>query len=284
MKLLMFGANGQVAREVLRRRGAHEVTALGRDRADLTEPNACARLIEATDADVILNAAAWTAVDDAEAAEEEAAVVNGAAPAAMADAAARRDIPFIHISTDYVFSGIGDFRWTEEAATHPKCAYGWTKLAGEQGVTAAGGAYAILRTSWVFSAHGSNFVKTMLRVGEGKDRLDVVDDQIGGPTPAAAIADACLRIAGDLARRRGHTGVYHFSGAPNVSWRDLAIAIFEEAGMDVAVDPILTKDWPTPAARPKNSRLDCAKILRDYGIEQPDWREGLRDVVKELKA
>lgn len=280
----MFGETGQVAREVLRRAGGAEVEALGRAAADLFDPEACAARIAATDADAILNAAAWTDVDGAEAEEAAAAIVNGAAPAAMAEAAAARGLPLIHISSDYVFDGAGETARDETAATGPVNAYGWTKLAGEDGVRAAKGAHAILRTSWVFSAHGRNFVKTMLRVGAARDRLTVVDDQIGGPTSAAAIADACLAIARAFHEGRGATGVFHFAGAPDVSWRSFAEAIFAAADLQVEVAPIPTANYPTPARRPLNSRLDCGAIGAAFGIGRPDWRADLEDVIRELKA
>lgn len=282
MKILMFGQTGQVATEVLCRKGAAEVEALGRDKADLTDPAACAAQIAVTDADVILNAAAYTAVDRAEEDETTAAVVNGEAPTAMAHAAAARGIPFLHISTDYVFDGSGETPWAEDAPTAPLGTYGWTKLAGETGVAVAKGPHAILRTSWVFSAHGANFVRTMLRLGTDRDTLTIVDDQIGGPTAAADIADALLSMARAFHRGDGVSGIYHFAGAPAVSWRVFAEAIFEDAGLTVAVTPIPTVDYPTPATRPLNSRLNCAKIKSDYGIDQPDWRASLRNMIGEM--
>lgn len=282
MKILMFGATGQVATEILRRAGDVEVEALARAAADQTDPAACAALVAATDADVVINAAAYTAVDKAEDDEATAAIVNGEAPSAIASAAAARNIPFLHISTDYVFDGSGDTPWEEAAKTAPLGAYGWTKLAGEGGVASAGGPYAILRTSWVFSAHGGNFVKTMLRLGAARDALTIVDDQIGGPTAAGDIADALLAMAHAFHRGEGVSGIYHFAGAPAVSWRVFAEAIFEDADLTVDVTPIPTADYPTPAARPLNSRLNCAKIKSDYGIDQPDWRASLRTVIGEL--
>ena len=277
----MFGRTGQVATEVLRRRRGVQIEALSRAEADLSDPAACAGRIETTDADVILNAAAWTNVDGAETEEAAASIVNGAAPAAMAFTAAARKLPFIHISSDYVFDGSEDAPRNEAAPTAPINKYGWTKLAGETGVQAADGPHVILRTSWVFSAHGRNFVKTMLRLGQTRKHISVVDDQIGGPTPAAAIADACLTIARAFAGGKGVTGVYHFSGAPEVSWRGVAEAVFAEARMVVRADPILTADYPTPTKRPLNSRLDCARIQRDYGIRRPDWRAHLTEVIRE---
>ncbi|MEM7271004.1 MAG: sugar nucleotide-binding protein, partial [Pseudomonadota bacterium] len=178
----------------------------------------------------------------------------------------------------------GDAPRDEAAKVAPLSVYGASKLDGEEAVISAGGSFAILRTSWVFSAHGSNFVKTMLRLGAERDALTIVDDQVGGPTPAASIADACLSIARAFANGDGQSGVYHFAGAPAVSWREFAEAIFAEADLSPTVTPIPTANYPTPATRPLNSRLDCQKILNDYGIEAPDWREHLKTVVEELRA
>jgi dTDP-4-dehydrorhamnose reductase len=197
MRTLVFGRTGQVATELVRQA---EVTALGRDAANLADPDICAAAIRAHAPEAVINAAAYTAVDRAEEEEEEAlaTAINGDAPAAMARACAEAGIPLVHISTDYVFDGTGTAPWRPDAPTSPSGAYGRSKLAGEEGVRGAGGVYAILRTSWVFSAHGTNFVKTMLRVGPARGRLRVVDDQVGGPTPAADIASACLRVARSL--------------------------------------------------------------------------------------
>ena len=282
MKILMFGKTGQVATEILRRACDIEVEALDRAAADQANPAACAALVAKTNADVIINAAAYTAVDKAEEDEATAAIINGEAPTAIANAAAARKIPFLHISTDYVFHGNGDTPWVEDDKTAPVGAYGWTKLAGETGVASAGGPHAILRTSWVFSAHGGNFVKTMLRLGAEHDALTIVDDQIGGPTAAGDIADALLTMARAFHGGNGVSGTYHYASAPSVSWRQFAEAIFDEAGLGVDVTPIPTLDYPTPAERPLNSRLNCAKIETDYGIDQPNWRTSLKDVIGEL--
>ena len=280
MRALIFGRTGQVATELARI--APEATFLGRGEADLADPAACARAIETTAATAVINAAAWTGVDAAEDHRDAAFAVNGAAPAAMAEACAARGLPFVHISTDYVFDGSGTQPWAPDAPTAPLGAYGASKLAGEEGVRAAGGAHAILRTSWVFSAHGGNFVKTMLRLSESRDRLTIVADQVGGPTPAAAIARACLVIARGLTDEAGRTGTYHFSGAPDVSWADFAREIFAQADREVAVEDIPSAAWPTPAPRPLNSRLDCATTGAVFGIPRPDWRAGVRDVLAEL--
>lgn len=280
MRILVFGKTGQVACELQRQA---DVLALGRAEADLSNPEACAEALRAADADIVINAAAWTAVDKAEAEEAAATMVNGAAPAAMARAAAERGIPFLHISTDYVFSGAGTAPWTETDPVAPQNAYGRSKLAGEEGVRAAGGNSAILRTSWVFSAHGANFVKTMLRLSETRDTLNVVDDQIGGPTPAADIAAALLRMGRAMAQGQPG-GTYHFGGVPQVSWAGFAREIFAQAGRKVTVGGIPTEAYPTPARRPLNSRMDCSALSRDFGIAAPDWKAGLAQVLKELDA
>jgi dTDP-4-dehydrorhamnose reductase len=257
---------------------------LSRSDADLGDPEACAAAIRAARPDLVINAAAYTAVDRAEEEEPLATRVNGESPAAMARACAALDIPFLHVSTDYVFAGGGTAPWHPGDATGPLGAYGRSKLAGEEGVAAAGGTHAILRTSWVFSAHGGNFVKTMLRLGAGRDALNIVADQIGGPTPARDIARALWRMAQALGAGQGSSGVYHFSGAPDVSWADFARAIFDLGGLQVAVADIPTSDFPTPAARPANSRMDCASLEAAFGIVRPDWRAGLAEVLDTLGA
>jgi dTDP-4-dehydrorhamnose reductase len=282
MKVLVFGETGQVARALIAAGPAHgvQVIAVGRDGADLSDPAACAAVVADAEVDAVINAAAWTAVDAAEEQEIAAHVINADAPGAMALASAAKGIPFVHISTDYVFDGVDGPAWTPDAPTGPLGAYGRTKLAGEQQVTAAGGDYAILRTAWVFDATGKNFVTTMLRLSETHDALTVVSDQIGGPTPAAAIADACLTIAKALAAGKGSSGIYHFSGAPDVSWADFARAIFATAGRQVSVTDITSSDYPTPTARPANSRLDCTTLQTVFGITRPDWQAALDDMFK----
>ncbi len=279
--ILVFGRTGQVATELARR--VPEAVFLGREEADLTDPAACARAVRAHRPDIVVNAAAWTAVDKAEEQEAEAQVVNGAAPTAMARAAADLAVPFLHVSTDYVFDGTGEAHRKEAEAPAPINAYGRTKLAGEEGVRAAGGVHAILRTSWVFSAHGANFVKTMLRLSESRDALSIVEDQIGGPTHAGDIAQALLTMAEALRQGRGESGVYHYAGAPEASWARFARETFARAGRTVRVTGIPTSEYPTPARRPLNSRLDCSEIGRVFGIARPDWRVALDRTIKELK-
>ena len=280
MKILVFGKTGQVATELAKR---GNVTAMGRDDADFSDPEAVINIVETTDADVIINAVAYTAVDKAEEEEALAATVNGTTVAQMAIVAAARNIPLLHISTDYVFAGNGTDAWMPDDATGPLGAYGRTKLLGEEGVIAAGGPHAILRTSWVFSAHGNNFVKTMLRLGADRDALSIVNDQIGGPTAAGDIADALLLMAQQFHAGNGITGTYHFAGQPNCSWADFATEIFDQANMSVDITGIPSADYPTPATRPLNSRMDSTTLNTDYGIQQPDWRASLARVLTDLK-
>lgn len=287
MKLLIFGQTGQVATELCRLAGPGlSVQSLGRTRADLNDPDACAAVLAECQADAVINAAAYTAVDKAEDEEELATRINGHAPGAMARVAAVRELPFLHISTDYVFDGSGTRAWAEDDAPAPLGAYGRSKLAGERAVAQAGGKYAILRTSWVFAGHGRNFVQTMLQAGAARDRLSVVDDQTGGPTAAADIAATLVTMARALVAGRGAPGIFHYCGMPAVSWCGFARQIFAQANwmQPPEIVPIRTVDWPTPAARPVNSRLDCARIRTTYGVSQPDWRISLRPVLAEIRA
>lgn len=279
--LLVFGHSGQVAQELARL--APEARFLARDEADLTDPDACATIIREGDWRAVVNAAAYTAVDRAESDHITARLVNAEAPAAMAAAASAIGLPFLQVSTDYVFDGSGQAPRTEQDPTDPLGVYGATKLAGEAGVAEAGGQWAVLRTSWVFSAHGSNFVKTMLRLGAERDRLGIVADQIGGPTAAGDIAAALLHMTRAMCNDPAAGGLYHFAGAPDVSWADFARDIFARAGLTCEVADIATSDYPTPARRPMNSRLDCGRIERDFGIRRPDWRQGLAEVLAELE-
>ncbi|WP_420854829.1 dTDP-4-dehydrorhamnose reductase [Salipiger pentaromativorans] len=284
MSLLIFGQSGQVARELARvpqRVSQRNRVFLPRAEADLSDPEACAAQIRAHAPAAVINAAAWTAVDDAEAHEAEARVVNGDTPGVLARECAALGIPFLHVSTDYVFDGQGERPWQPGDATAPVNAYGRTKLAGEEAVRASGARHAILRTSWVVSAHGRNFVTTMLRLSESHDALRVVEDQTGGPTPAADIARALLSMGEAMIAGQGG-GTYHFAGQPAVSWADFAREIFAQAGRAVAVTGIPSSEYPTPAARPHNSRLDCATLTADFGIRAPDWKAGLADILTEL--
>jgi dTDP-4-dehydrorhamnose reductase len=279
MSILVFGQTGQVARALGRL--AHEAVFLPRTQANLSDPTACAAAIQAHRPSAVINAAAWTTVDAAEAQEVAATVVNGDAPGAMARECAALGIPFLTISTDYVFDGSGYSPWPPDAPTGPLNAYGRSKLAGQQAVTSAGGRAAILRTSWVFSGDGANFLKTMLRMSETRDALSIVGDQIGGPTPADAIARAALKMTEAMVESHPG-GIWHIAGAPFVSWADFADWIFSCAGRQIAITPIATTDYPAPAKRPLNSRLDCGTLSRDFALHAPDWKAAVQADIKRL--
>jgi dTDP-4-dehydrorhamnose reductase len=279
MNILVFGRSGQVAEALHRLRP--DFVFLGRGEADLNDPVRCASLIEDFDGDAVINAAAYTDVEKAESEEAEAFRINSVAPAAMARAAAKRGMPFITISTDYVFDGSGEEPWKTSDTPNPINVYGKSKLAGEQGVIDAGGRYAIMRTSWVFSAEGRNFVRTMLRLAETRKQLNVVSDQFGGPTFAGHIASALETLAASLISGKAVPGIYHYSGQPDVSWADFAREIFRQARKPVEVFDVASDSFPTVAKRPKNSRLDCSALQR-LGIERPDWHKGLEQVINQL--
>jgi dTDP-4-dehydrorhamnose reductase len=284
MKVLVFGKTGQLGTELQRRAGDVALDVRGATEGDFTQPDTCARIVADSDADAVIVAAAYTAVDKAESDEDRARMINATAPGAIARAAAARGMPLVHVSTDYVFDGTGEQPFSVDMPTGPLGAYGRTKLAGEIAVRDAGGVHAILRTSWVVSAHGHNFVKTMLRLGAERDRLTIVADQVGGPTPAAALADACLAVADRLLRDPSVTGTYHVTGGPDVSWADFAREIFRQSGTDCEVVDIPTAEYPTPARRPLNSRLDNSLTEAVFGLPRPDWRDGLRDILQDLGA
>ncbi|SMX32740.1 dTDP-4-dehydrorhamnose reductase [Octadecabacter ascidiaceicola] len=273
MTILAFGRTGQVATELSY---LPNVMCFGRDDADLTDPVACAKLVETHRPRAVINAAAYTNVDRAEVEEDIAHLVNAEAPKAIAQACADIDIPFVHISTDYVFDGSGHDPWPPDARPFPLNTYGRTKLSGENAISEVGGRYVILRTSWVFSPNGENFVKSMLRLGATRDELRIVADQVGGPTPARDIALACHTIAKELMVSPGKAGVYHLSGTPDCSRADFAREIFTIAQMPCDVEAILTCEFPTPADRPKNSRLDCGSLEQRFGISRPNWHSYLQ--------
>jgi dTDP-4-dehydrorhamnose reductase len=278
---LVFGSTGQLARALAVHPG---VRTIARAEADLADADACAALITATRPGAVINAAAYTAVDRAEAEEPLARRINAEAPGAMARACAGLGIPFVQVSTDYVFDGSGAAPWAADAPPAPLNAYGRSKLAGEVAVRAAGGVQAILRTAWVFSGSGANFLRSMLRLGAERGEVRVVADQIGGPTPADALAEACLTIAAALAAEPGKSGTYHFAGAPEASWAGFAREIFAQAGLPCTVREIVSADYPTPAHRPRNSRLDCRATGAAFGLAQPDWRAGVARALRELHS
>ena len=277
--IVVFGKTGQVATELALLEP--EARYVPRDEVDLAKPKQVAAFLKNTQARAIINAAAYTAVDRAEDERDLAMAVNGASVGTMAEHAAAQDIPLVHISTDYVFDGAGTAPHRPDDPVAPLGVYGASKLAGEALIRNAGARHVILRTSWVFSAHGTNFVKTMLRLSEARNTLNVVDDQVGGPTPARGIAETVLKITGALLD--GHTGgTYHYAGAPNTSWAGFAREIFAQARRDISVTGIPTADYPTPATRPLNSRLDCTTLETEFGVTPADWRRDLALVLKAL--
>lgn len=279
--MLVFGCTGQVATEL---HNLGSVTCLNRVDADLADADHCANIVREYKPRVVINAAAYTDVDKAEVNESVASVINGETPTAIACACAELNIPIIHISTDYVFSGHGSQPWKPNDTPLPQNAYGRSKLIGEKGILDSGAVHAVLRTSWVFSAHRKNFLKTILKVAESHDVIRVVSDQIGGPTPARDIALACLRIAEQLLQDPSRSGIYHFSGSPNVSWAEFASEILVKAGLTSKIAEIRTEEYSTVAARPLNSRLNCELTERVFGLGSPCWKTAVNEIVKELKV
>lgn len=286
MKLLIAGRTGQVATELLARLPAagHEPIALEPPELDITDEGSVAAAFARHRPDAVVNAAAWTAVDRAETEEAMATAVNATGPRLLGEAAARAGIPLIHFSTDYVFDGSKPEPYTEEDPTGPVGAYGRGKLAGETALHAAHPRAITLRTAWVCSPHGANFVKTMLRLAETRDEVGVVADQQGGPTFADDLADAVIRLLPRM--EEGPWGVFHLAGQPHTTWHGFAAAIFEGAARRGRKVPrlkaITTADYPTPATRPANSRLSCARIEALHGIAAPDWRPALERTLDQL--
>ena len=291
MRIAVTGTAGQVVTSLLERGKAadHEVIAIGRPDLDLADPASVVRALEAARPDVIVSAAAYTAVDKAESEPDLAHAVNGAGAGAVAQAASKFDVPVIHISTDYVFDGTLDRPYVETDPTGPTGVYGASKLAGERAVLAASDNSAVLRVAWVYSPFGGNFVKTMLRLAADRDELGVVGDQVGNPTSALAIADAIFQVATNMVSDRSLElrGVFHMTAPGEASWADFAEAIFAAStargGPSASVRPIGTADYPTPATRPANSRLDCTRIAKVHGVTLPDWRTSLDEVMDRLQ-
>ncbi|RSU67507.1 dTDP-4-dehydrorhamnose reductase [Sphingomonas sp. S-NIH.Pt3_0716] len=291
MKIAVTGAVGQVVTSLIERGAAagHDVVAIGRPDLDLADPASVVRALEAAAPDVIVSAAAYTAVDKAETESDLAHAVNGAGAGAVAQAAKALGVPLIHISTDYVFDGTSDRPYVESDPTGPTGVYGASKLAGEQAVLDGHDNSAVLRVAWVYSPFGGNFVKTMLRLAGDRDELGVVGDQIGSPTSALAIADGIIQVATNMVSDSSPElrGIFHMAAQGEASWADFAESIFAASaargGPSASVRHIGTADYPTPATRPANSRLDCGLIARVHGVRLPDWRTSLDDVMERLQ-
>lgn len=288
-RLVVTGREGQVVRSLLERgQGAFEIVALGRPDLDLCQPERIEPALRQAQPDVIVSAAAYTAVDRAESDEETAYRVNAVAPGEIAAAAAWLDVPVIHLSTDYVFDGNKLAPYLETDPVGPASAYGRTKLAGERAVGDATDNHVILRTAWVYSPFGRNFLKTMLHLAESRDHINVVNDQIGNPTSALDIADAILTVAGNVLASEAAPlrGLFHMTGSGEASWADFATEILTVSahhnGPTATIGRIPSSAYPTPARRPANSRLDCEKLEEAHGVRLRDWRKATAETVKQL--
>jgi len=291
VKILLTGCNGQLGRELKRSLAClGDVVACDRNQLDLAAPQGLRDKVRTIAPTVIVNAAAYTAVDKAETEAELATAINAVAPGILAEEAKRLDALLIHYSTDYVFDGTKPAPYNEDDTTAPLSAYGRSKREGELAIIASEARHLILRTSWVFGLHGANFMKTMLRLGkrscETRDELRVIGDQFGAPTWTRHLADATAAL---LARRELPGGLYHLTAAGETSWHGYAEAIFAEAKRIGLMDKvpvvrrIASADFPLPAARPANSRLDCSRLQRDFGLTLPDWRTGLIDCLADAR-
>lgn len=292
LNILVAGRSGQVARELVRTAPMSRVNlkALGRGDLDITDRGAVRDAAARLSPDIIINAAAYTAVDQAESDEAAAFALNADAPGWLAEEAAARSIPIIHISTDYVFGGTQGAPYRETDPVAPLGAYGRSKLEGERRVMAANPRHVILRTAWVYSPFGKNFAKTMLRLGETRGEVGVVHDQVGNPTAARDIANGIWQVAARLAEAPDahQPGIYHMTADGEASWAEFAEAIFgfsrAAGGPSASVRRITSAEYPTPVTRPADSRLDCARLAQAYGISLPEWRASVEDCVAELVA
>ena len=291
VRILVTGRDGQVARSLAERAGPdHELAFAARPDMDLGDPASIENVVRRIGPDLIVSAAAYTAVDAAEDDREAAHAINAVAPGVLAAEAKRLSAPIIHISTDYVFDGNSNRPYREDDPTGPASVYGATKLEGEQAVSAACADHAIIRTAWVYGPFGKNFLKTMLRAAADRDELTVVDDQIGCPTSSLEIANSILAVvsAWRSGVDRESTGLFHVAGAGETSWAGLAREIFEASrergGPWANVRGIATADWPTRAVRPANSRLNSARFARTFGYRSPAWEVSVRETVDRLSA
>jgi dTDP-4-dehydrorhamnose reductase len=291
LNILLLGTTGQLGREILRQSLQHDVNlrSYSSAEADFRKPDSVAQIIRAAPhTDVVINAAAYTAVDKAQSEPALATCVNAEAVGAIAAVCAERSARLIHISTDYVYDGEKATPYVEEDLTNPINTYGRTKLMGEDAIRESGAEHVILRTSWLYSPFGNNFVKTMLRLGRERPELRVVADQHGAPTTAAELASAILAIAKRMRNpMKPELGIFHFAAAGETTWHGFAEAIFDISqswtGKRPQVVPIPASDYPTPAARPRNSRLNCEKLRSVFGISPLSWQDGLKAVLLRLQ-
>ena len=295
MKILLFGKNGQVGWELQRSLAPlGELIALDSASQDLcgdfTDLEGIARTVRAVAPDLIVNAAAHTAVDKGESEPELTYKINALAPGVLAQEASRSGAWFVHYSTDYVFDGTGTTPWREDDATGPASVYGSSKLAGEEAIRLAGCQHLIFRTSWVYASRGGNFARTMLRLAREKDRLTVIDDQLGAPTGAELLADVTAHAVRAALMRPEVSGLYHLVAGGQTSWHGYAEFVVEyarQAGIPIkvapgAIEPVPTSAFPTPARRPKNSRMDTSKLQQTFGLNLPDWQSGVVRMLTEI--
>ena len=295
MNILLLGKSGQVGWELQRSLSVlGRVTALGHDEADFTQPQAVAQTVRALRPDVIVNAAAHTAVDKAEGEPARARLLNATTPGVLAEEAARLGAWLVHYSTDYVFDGSGDRPWVETDAPAPLSVYGATKLEGERLIQQSGCRHLILRTSWVYAARGGNFAKTMLRLARERERLTVIDDQWGAPTGAELIADVTAHAIRQVQQRpvgpHDEAGIYHLAASGHASWNSYAKHVLAQAAqaqpaielVAKEVAPVPTSAFPTPANRPHNSRLNTAKLQSTFGLRLPPWQQGVDRMLAEI--
>jgi len=294
-RILLVGSAGQLGRELQRSfAGEGELICCVRDEVDIADPDQVRNLVHTVAPDLILNAAAYTAVDRAESEREVAAAINAVAPRILAEEARRRDVLLVHYSTDYIFDGSKESPWLETDQPNPLSHYGASKLAGEQAITGVGGKYLIFRTSWVYGPHGKNFLLTMLRLGRERDRLAIVNDQIGAPTTSSALAGATSTIVrgvlgGKFGPADAWAGLYHMTCSGSTTWAGFARAIFARAGSLLGdhtpeVTPIASKDYRTPATRPLYSVLSNEKLAARFGVRLPPWEAGLDDTFERLQV
>ncbi len=284
--LLITGVNGQVGWELLRANNTPKdwlVIGLTREDLDLTHPEKISALFDKYQPDLFINPAAYTAVDKAESDEDLAFKINAEAVSVFSMACRDRGVPMVHLSTDYVFDGTKEDAYSEEDPVAPLGVYGRSKEAGERLLRTNLEQHIILRTAWVYGRHGNNFVKTMMRLGAERDELGIVADQHGCPTSAQNIAEAVIDIARGIFEENTAWGTYHFCGAEPTTWYDFAVQIFKNADLKVKANAIKTEDYPTPAARPKNSVLSCEKLQKAFAISPPSWQESLRVMMDDIR-
>ncbi len=295
-KILLTGVNGQVGYALQKKLSQHQVFALNREQLDLSDKDAIRRLMQALKPDLIINPAAYTAVDKAESEPELAYTINAIAPQILAEEAAKLNAALIYFSTDYVYDGSKIADYLETDAVNPLSVYGKSKLAGEEAIRAVGLPHLILRTSWVYGAYGKNFLKTIIRLASERDSLRIVADQFGAPTSAESIADAVMELlAVWQPQQANQTGVYHFTNQGKTSWHGFSCAIVNEYNrlaviknedlLKASVEniaAITTADYPTPAVRPANSTLNNRKLKQTFNVSLPNWEQGLQQVMQSL--